>query len=91
MNDEIRRLQWETNAARSAAEFVIRYANGCCQHTEAVSECPRCNLKFVARYATRAAAYFDALRAPGAVSDEVSAVDPVGFIGQGGITRGDTE
>jgi hypothetical protein len=54
------RLRWEALAARSAAEFVTRYVKECCRHTEAVSECPHCNLNFLAVYAKRAADYFEA-------------------------------
>ena len=54
-------LRWEALAARSAADFVARYANECCRHTEAVSECPHCNLNFLADYARRAADAVEAL------------------------------
>jgi hypothetical protein len=54
--DELKRLRWERSAALSAASFVDRYAKECCRHTEAVSECPHCNLTFLASFARRASA-----------------------------------
>jgi hypothetical protein len=55
----VKQLRWEVPAARSAAAFALRYAHECCRHTEAVSECPHCNLAFLARWATQAASVVD--------------------------------
>jgi hypothetical protein len=56
----VAQLKWETVAARSAAEFARLYAKQCCRHTEAVSECPHCNIAFLASYASRSADVFAA-------------------------------
>jgi hypothetical protein len=62
----VAQLKWEAVAARSAAEFARLYVQLFCRHTEAVSDCPHCNLVFLASYASRsadvlAAAELDAL------------------------------
>lgn len=53
--DGAAQLLWERHALRSAAEFVKRYVRECCRHTEAVADCPHCNLLFLVSWAERAA------------------------------------
>lgn len=56
-SDEADRLaKFEVKAAESAARFVDRYATENCRHTEAVADCPYCNLTFLARWTHRAIA-----------------------------------
>ena len=59
----VTRVIWESKAAESAAAFVDAYVKCSCRHTEAVADCPHCNLTFLAAFARRSIAAVESLNA----------------------------